>query len=105
MKQINLPNANTVLVLGISSIPACCCFGLPGIILGIIAVFLSLKDQKLYFENVDLFKESSYKNLEAGKICAIIGIILSSLYLTILIYNYFFTDIAYRYDIFEEFLK
>ena len=34
------------LILGILAIPACCCYGIPGIILAFIALILSLKGRK-----------------------------------------------------------
>lgn len=76
-----LPNATTVLVLGILSIVFCFCYGLIGLILGIIAIVLASKDKKLYTANPGEYTEGSYKNLNAGRICAIIGLILSALYL------------------------
>lgn len=82
--QKALPNATAVLVLGIISIPTFCfCLGLVGMILGIIALSLAGKPKKMYLENPSLYTESSYKNLNAGKICAIIGLSLSSLILII----------------------
>ena len=74
-----LPNATTVLVLGILSIVACWCFGLVGLIMGIIALVIAGKAGMEYNENQGLYSESSYKNMQAGKICAIVGICLSAL--------------------------
>ncbi len=82
--QQNLPNATIVLVLGILSILTCCCYGVIGLILGIIALVLSKKDRAAYATNFSVYTESSYKNLNAGRICAIIGLILNIL--TILFY-------------------
>ncbi len=80
-----LPNATAVLVLGILSIAICWCYGLFGITMGIIALVLSGKSRALYNENPDLYTEGSFKNMKAGRVCAIIGTILSSLYLAIII--------------------
>lgn len=77
--QQSLPNATAVLVLGILSIVTCCCYGVLGVILGIIALVLSKKDRELYAMNAGAYTESSYKNLNAGRVCAIIGLILSIL--------------------------
>ena len=74
-----LPNATTVLVLGILSIVACWCFGLIGLIMGIIALVIAGKAGREYNENPGQYSESSYKNMQAGKICAIIGTCLSAL--------------------------
>jgi uncharacterized membrane protein YjgN (DUF898 family) len=76
-----LPNATTVLVLGILSIVLCFCYGIIGLILGIIALVLASKDKKLYVGSPGEYTEASFKNLNAGRICAIIGLILSALYI------------------------
>lgn len=74
-----LPNSNTVLVLGILSIVGCWCFGLIGLIMGIIALVMSNKAGKEYSLNYGQYSETSYKNMQAGKICAIIGTCLSAI--------------------------
>ena len=79
--QQTLPNATIVLVLGILSIVTCCCYGVIGLILAIIALVLSAKDRTLYAMNMGAYTEASYKNLSAGRICAIIGLILNIIYL------------------------
>lgn len=78
--QQALPNATAVLVLGILSIVTCCCFyGIISLVLGIIAIVLSKKDIGLYLSNAGMYTEGSYKNLKAGRLCAIIGVALSAL--------------------------
>ena len=74
-----LPNATTVLVLGIISIVGCCCLGIVGFICGVIALSLANKDLTLYRANPGAYTEGSYKNVTAGRVCAIIGVVLSSL--------------------------
>ncbi|HLF53041.1 CCC motif membrane protein [Flavobacterium sp.] len=86
MEKRNLPNATAVLVLGILSILTCCCYGIIGLILGIIALVLANKDMKLYRENPELY--SNYQNLNIGKILAIIGVVLSAIYFMVNIYLY-----------------
>ena len=83
--QQSLPNATAVLVLGILSIVTCCCYGVIGLILSIVALVLSKKDRALYAANMSFYTESSFKNLNAGRVCAIIGLILNILYLLIVI--------------------
>ncbi|KQC02848.1 hypothetical protein AQF98_03895 [Pedobacter sp. Hv1] len=83
--QQALPNATIVLILGILSIVTCCCYGVIGLILGIVALILSKKDRTLYAANVAYYTESSFKNLNAGRVCAIIGLILNILYLLLCI--------------------
>ncbi len=80
-----LPNSTAVLVLGILSIVLCFCYGIIGLILGIIALSLSSKDMQRYNSNPGQFTISSYNNLKAGRVCAIIGTVLSSLYFIIII--------------------
>lgn len=83
MNQQKLPNATAVLVLGIVSIIGCCCYGVVGIITGIVGLYLFKKDNTLYKQNPDLY--SDYSNLNTGKILCIIGIVLSVLYIVYLI--------------------
>ncbi len=77
--QQPLPNATAVLVLGILSIVLCCCYGIVGLILGVIAIVLAGKAKALYNSNPDAYTPASFKNLNAGRVCAIIGIALSAL--------------------------
>jgi membrane glycosyltransferase len=84
MEKQKLPNATAVLILGILSILTCCCWGIIGLILGIVAMVLAKKDMKLYRENPELY--SGYPNLNTGKILAVIGIILSTIYLIFTVY-------------------
>jgi uncharacterized membrane protein len=83
--QQQLPNATAVLVLGIISIVGCFCYGIIGLILGIIAIVLSSKADRIYQANPALYAEASYKNMKAGRVCAIIGTCLSALYFVIII--------------------
>jgi uncharacterized protein YacL len=80
-----LPNSTAVLVLGILSIIVCCFLGL---IMAIIALVMASRGKALYEANPGKYTESSFNNMKAGRICAIIGLILSllvSLYYFILI--------------------
>ncbi|NII85145.1 CCC motif membrane protein [Pedobacter sp. SG908] len=77
--QQSLPNSTIVLVLGILSIAFCCCYGILGLIPAIIALVLSKKDKALYAVNPAMYSLSSFKNLNAGRICAIIGLVLNIL--------------------------
>ncbi|MCX8534400.1 CCC motif membrane protein [Chryseobacterium luquanense] len=79
MNQQKLPNATAVLVLGIVSIVGCCCYGVVGLIAGIIGLVLYKKDNALYQANPTMY--SDYNNLNTGKILCIIGLSLSALYL------------------------
>ncbi len=83
---IPLPNATAVLVLGIISILGCFCYGLGGLICGIISLVLAGKDSKLYNEDPSRYTAGSYSNLRSGKICAIIGLSMSIIYVIIVIF-------------------
>ena len=83
--QKKLPNSTAVLVLGILSIVTCCCYGIVGIILAIIALVLASKDKKLLLESPMEYSEKSKKNLNAGRIMAIIGLIFSIFYVVYVI--------------------
>jgi lysylphosphatidylglycerol synthetase-like protein (DUF2156 family) len=84
MEKQKLPNASAVLILGILSILTCCCWGIIGLVLGIVALVLAKKDTALYMENPELYQ--GYSNINIGKVMAIIGIILSSIYLLFTLY-------------------
>ena len=77
--KIDLPNATAVLVLGILSIPTCCCYGVVGLICAIIALILAQSASNLYVSDPGKYTEGSYKNMNAGKICAWVGIVLSAI--------------------------
>ena len=85
MEKRQLPNGTAVLILGILSILTCCCWGIFGLALGIIALVLAKKDMILYAESPELY--SNYNNIKTGKILAIIGIVLSSITLIATIYS------------------
>lgn len=85
-----LPNATTVLVLGILSIVTCFCYGVIGLTLGIIAIVLSSNDLKLYKANPTFYAKNSYNNLNAGRICAIIGVCLSAVTVLVMILQFLF---------------
>jgi hypothetical protein len=84
-QQASLPNATAVLVLGIFSIIGCFCYGILGLIAGIITIVLANKDLALYRANPNNYTVGSYKNVNAGRTCAIIGLSLSAIYLLLVI--------------------
>lgn len=83
--QKTIPNANAVLVLGIISIVGCILYGIPGLVCGIIALVLHKKVKATYLTNKPMY-ETSYKNAQAGYICAIIGTIISALFFLYVIF-------------------
>ncbi len=87
---VNLPNATASLVLGIISIVGALCYGLVGVICGIIGLVLANKDRKLYQSTPELYSSSSYSTLNAGRTCSIIGLIIGGLVLLIMIFYFIF---------------
>lgn len=81
MEQQKLPNSTLILVFGILSIVTCCCYGIVGLILGIVTIVLAKKATAIYAENPEMY--SGFQNVKTGKILAIIGIVLSAIYLLI----------------------
>lgn len=104
MKQ-NLPNATAVLILGIASIVTCCCYGIIGLILGIIGLILASKDLKLYKENPSEY--TNYNNLNIGRILCIVGIVLNALYLAYMIFilAYYGLDTLQDPEAIQEIIK
>ncbi|MBP0905544.1 CCC motif membrane protein [Mariniflexile gromovii] len=84
MEQQKLPNSTLILVFGILSIVTCCCYGIIGLALGITAIILASKATKLYIANPEIY--IGYSNVKTGKILAIIGIVLSVLYLIFVVW-------------------
>lgn len=83
-EERKLPNATAVLILGILSILTCCCYGIPGLLLGIIALILHKKDKDLYLSNPSVY--TNYSNLNTGYILSIIGIVLSVLCILMMVW-------------------
>jgi membrane glycosyltransferase len=79
MEKPTLPNSTLILVFGILSILTCCCYGILGLIFGIVALVLAKKAKQVYMEEPEIYK--GYNNVRTGRILAIIGIVLSLLYL------------------------
>lgn len=93
--QRQVPNSTPVLILGILSIAMCWCYGFLSVILAVIALVLSRQAERDYRLNPGAYTQSSYKNLRAGKTCAIIGLCLSGLAIVIaIIYLILFGTLA-----------
>jgi len=77
--QQNLPNSNTILVLGIFSIVFCWwkLISIAGIIMGIITLVMAKREIALYNAAPQQYTTSSLKNVQTGRTCAIIGLIIS----------------------------
>jgi hypothetical protein len=90
IQQQALPYSTSVLVLGILSIVTCWCYGIPGVVMGIIALVQAKKANEMYASSPGQYSPSSYNNLKAGRVCAIIGLILSCCYLLLIIIYFAF---------------
>ena len=78
--KLPAPHANLILSFGIISIvTCCCCSGILGIVFSIIAIILAVKSKKEFTCNSDLYNENTFGKVNAGKTCAIIGLILGIL--------------------------
>lgn len=85
LKQ-KLPADPLALILGILSIPLCCCYGVPGVILGVIGMVTANKSQKLFDDNPAMYDAKSLSNVKTGRILSIVGIVLGLIYLAIVIF-------------------
>lgn len=72
---VDVPNATVVMVLGICSIVICTL----GPVLGTVALVIGNKSRKQYALNPAGYSESSYKQLNTGRICGIIGLCIGIL--------------------------
>lgn len=89
----DLPNASTVLALGIISIIFS---GVIGFACAAIAIQTFNGDEIKYNYSPTLYSKTSWENLKAGRICAYIGLGLSSLVLMLLgVYFTIFSAIIY----------
>lgn len=79
MEPQKLPNATLILVFGITSIVTCCCYGIVGLIFGVAALVLADRALKRYAESPQEYEE--VQTVRAGRILAIIGLILNAIYL------------------------
>jgi len=84
--QIPLPNASAVMIMGILSIVGCFCYGVLGIVFGIIALVLYNKDKALYNANPGMYSAQSLSSLNTGRICALIGLIPSALFFLVWVF-------------------
>ena len=85
MEKQKLPHSQSALILGIVSIiTACCCYGVPGFILGLIGINEAKKAKAVYEKNPDMY--TGLNNAETGRITSIIGIVIGGLAVLWLIY-------------------
>jgi amino acid transporter len=77
MERQQLPNSTLILIFGILSIIGCCCYGVLGIIFGIITLVMAKRTTEIYNAEPELY--TGYQNVKTGKILAIIGLVLSAI--------------------------
>ena len=85
MDKEKLPYSQTALVLGIISIiTACCCWGVIGIIIGVIGLYNANKAIALY--QADPNQYDGINNAQTGRTTSIIGIVIGIISMSWLIY-------------------
>ncbi len=78
MEKQKLPHSQAALILGIISIvTACCCYGIPGLILGFLGMNEAKKAKAIYNENPDQY--TGLNNAETGRVTSMIGIVIGGL--------------------------
>jgi hypothetical protein len=80
-----MKNSVAVLVLGIISIVTCFCYGVVGLIIGIVALSISKSEWAMYKANPGQFHKGDVSNMKAGRVCGTIGVCLGGLYLLFLL--------------------
>lgn len=102
MEKQQIPNGTLILIMGILSIIGCCCYGLPGLIFGIVAIILAGKATKVYMEAPENY--SGFGNVKAGKIMGIIGVVLSVLMVAYMIWiiSYFGWETFQNQELMQE---
>jgi hypothetical protein len=76
-EQQMLPKSLAVMIIGIASIPFSFVYGIPGLVLAIIALILAGSGGRALEANPALYTPGSISMRRAGKICGVIGLILS----------------------------
>jgi len=74
--QSKIPMANTTLVLAIVSVVGCVFYGIPGVILALIAILLHKRVKNVYKTDTGIYQQS-YNTARAGWIIAIISLVIS----------------------------
>ncbi len=88
LNKQEVPNATLILVFGILSLVGCCCYGILGVVFGIITIVISNKAMAIYNANPEMYY--GYQNVKIGRILAIIGLVLSAVFLITIILFFIF---------------
>ncbi len=103
MEKPTLPNSTLILIFGILSILTCCCYGILGLVFGIVALVLAKKAKQIYLAEPEIYR--GYNNVKTGRILAIIGITLSAIYLIVLIVMFSIYGMDGIYEMQNEFYR
>lgn len=79
--KVFLPGSKLILILGISSIAACWLYGITGLALGLWTLSLVKTALSTHQQQQRTYNERALKTIKEGRIYAIIGVSLSSVYL------------------------
>lgn len=96
--QEMLPKSVAVLVLGILSINFAFAYGIPGIIIAIIALNLAGKSKSYLLQNPGFYTQGSVKMYHAGRTCAIIGLCVSILMIVffVIFFSFMISDFTHH---------
>lgn len=104
MYKEKLPHSQSALILGICSIfTACCCWGIIGVIVGVIGLINANKAIAIHYEFPDQY--DGINNAQTGKTTSIIGIIIGILSMTWLFYIFSTGDYQYMYEEYNNMLN
>lgn len=92
--QVKIPMANATLVLAIVSVAGCVLYGVPGIVLAVLAIVFHARVKKIYLTDRISYRKS-YDNARAGWIIAIISLFIS---VATTIYTIYVFYILYHLD-------
>lgn len=92
----NLPNSVLILILGVMSIVFSFNIEIIGFVLSVVTLFLSSRSLRLFRNKTEQYELSSYKLVVVGRICAIIGLLISifALIIAILVFLGLFGGIS-----------
>ena len=88
MEQLKLKNATTTFVCGLLSLLLAGCYGIVGLILGIVALNVSKADKLALEQNPTGYSNAGLH--KAGRILAIIGLVCSGIMLLYVIFVFAF---------------
>ena len=88
--QIPLPNATIILILGIASIVLSVWYlSILGFITSIVTLVMANRDQATFLEHPGRYTVHSYRQIKAGKVLAIIGLVISIFFFALIMLTIF----------------